>query len=40
VREEYRVYSDRNATTRAARRPGSAGMHRRSNAAWLPSPAA
>ena len=33
VREEYRVYSDRNATMRAAQRPVSAEMHRRSNAA-------
>ena len=33
VREEYRVYSDRNATMRAAKRSVSAGMHRRSNAA-------
>ena len=35
VREEYRVYSDRNATMRAAKRHVSAGMHRRSNAASL-----
>ena len=33
VREEYRVYFDRNATQSAAKRRGSAGMHRRSNAA-------
>ena len=35
VREEYRVYSDRNATMSGAKRRGSAGMHRRSNAAWV-----
>ncbi len=35
VREEYRVYSDRNATQNAAKRSGSAGMDRRSNAAWV-----
>ena len=35
VREEYRVYCDRNATQSAAKRRGSAGMHRRSNAAWV-----
>ena len=35
VREEYRVYFDRNATQSAAQRCGSAGMHRRSNAAWV-----
>ena len=35
VREEYRVYFDRNATQNGAKRSGSAGMHRRSNAAWV-----
>ena len=41
VREEYRVYFDRNATPSAAKRQfsrwggGSGGMHRRSNAAWV-----
>ena len=35
VREEYRVYFDRNATQSAAKRRGSGGMHRRSNAAWV-----
>ena len=35
VREEYRVYFDRNATPSAAKRRGSGGMHRRSNAAWV-----
>ena len=35
VREEYRVYFDRNATQNAAKRSGSAGMDRRSNAAWV-----
>ena len=33
VREEYRVYFDRNATQSASQRRGSGGMHRRSNAA-------
>ena len=36
VREEYLVYFDRNATQNGAKRSGSAGMHRRSNAAWVP----
>ena len=40
VREEYRVYFDRNATQSAAKRRGSAGMHRRSNAAWVSPQAA
>ena len=41
VREEYRVYFDRNATQNAAKRSGSAGMDRRSSphrenwAAWV-----
>ena len=35
VREEYRVYSDRNATQNGAKRSGSAGMDRRANAAWV-----
>ncbi len=35
VREEYRVYFDRNATMSGAKRRGSAGMHRRSNAGWV-----
>ena len=35
VREEYRVYFDRNATQSAAKRRGSGGMDRRSNAAWV-----
>ena len=41
VREEpppgelARVYFDRNATQSAAKRRGSGGMHRRSNAAWV-----
>ena len=35
VREEYRVYFDRNATQNGAKRSGSAGMDRRSNAAWV-----
>ncbi len=35
VREEYLVYFDRNATMSGAKRRGSAGMHRRSNAAWV-----
>ena len=41
VREEYRVYFDRNATQSAAKRRGSGGMHRRSSphrenwAAWV-----
>ena len=41
VREEYLVYFDRNATQSAAKRRGSAGMHRRSSphrenwAAWV-----
>ena len=39
VREEYRVYFDRNATQNGAKRSGSAGMDRRSNAAWVSSPA-
>jgi len=34
------VYSDRNATPSAAQRRGSAGMHRRSNAARVSPPAA
>ena len=29
------MYFDRNATQSAAKRRGSAGMHRRSNAAWV-----
>ncbi len=29
------MYFDRNATQSAARRRGSGGMHRRSNAAWV-----
>ena len=40
VREEYRVYSDRNATMSGAKRRGSGGMDRRSNAAWVSPPAA
>ena len=40
VREEYRVYFDRNATMSGARRRGSGGMDRRSNAAWVSPPAA
>ena len=35
VREEYRVYFDRNATQSPAKRGGSGGMHRPSNAAWV-----
>ena len=35
VREEYRVYFDRNATMSGAKRRGSEGMDRRSNAAWV-----
>ena len=35
VREEYRVYFDRNATKNGAKRSGSGGMHRRPNAAWV-----
>ena len=35
VREEYRVYFDRNATMSGAQRRGSAGMDRRSNAVWV-----
>ena len=35
VREEYRVYFDRNATMSGAKRRGSAGMDRRSNAVWV-----
>ena len=35
MREEYRVYFDRNATQSAAKRRGSGGMHRRSNAAGV-----
>ena len=35
VREEYLVYLDRNATQSAAKRRGSGGMDRRSNAAWV-----
>ena len=35
VREEYRVYFDRNATQNGAKRSGSAGMDRRANAAWV-----
>ena len=33
VREEYLVYFDRNATMSGTKCSGSAGMHRRSNAA-------
>ena len=46
VREEpppgelARVYFDRNATQSAAKRRGSAGMDRRSNATWVSPPAA
>ena len=40
VREEYLVYFDRNATMSGAKRRGSAGMHRRSNAAWVSPQAA
>ena len=40
VREEYRVYFDRNATPSAAKRRGSGGMHRRSNAAGVSPQAA
>ena len=39
VREEYRVYFDRNATMSGAQRRGSGGMDRRPNAAWVSSPA-
>ena len=39
MREEYRVYFDRNATQNGAKRSGSAGMDRRSNAAWVLPPA-
>ncbi len=39
VREEYRVYFDRNATKNGAKRSGSGGMHRRPNAAWVLPPA-
>ena len=39
VREEYRVYFDRNATQSAAKRRCLGGMDRRSNAAWVPPPA-
>ena len=35
VREEYLVYFDRNATQNGAKRSGSDGMDRRSNAAWV-----
>ena len=35
VREEYRVYFDRNATKNGAKRSGSGGMDRRPNAAWV-----
>ena len=35
VRQEYRAYSDGNATTSTAKRGGSGGMHRRSNAACV-----
>ena len=40
VREEYRVYFDRNATQNGAKRSDSAGMDRRSNAAWVSPQAA
>ena len=35
AREEYRVYFDRSATQSPAKRGGSGGMHRPSNAAWV-----
>jgi hypothetical protein len=35
VREEHRVYFDRNATQSVSERRGSGGMHRRSNAPGL-----
>ena len=40
VREEYRVYFDRNATMSGAKRRGSAGMDRRPNAVWVSPQAA